>query len=380
MKFAYLIAAGLAAISVAASAAPQRTVSGTKNGLSFTASNTIVGVTSTATVLGGGDARYQAPKPKYSGVAALIMEYANGDAFICSGSLLSDRMSIVTAAHCVSGGAGTANPVKTTAYFYGGPNNDLFVPFSPEATAREVSRYVVNAGYTGEVIDQNDIAVVRLAQGAPSWATSYELYDGNVLTNKNFNVAGYGARSDTGGSVGSNLGTGRLRQGDNRYDFRLGDNDFGGFFTDADANGEKFFGTADTEYSYLSDFDNGLDANDASCLLAGAFGAGGSKYCNLGRGAMEVSIAGGDSGGPGFIDGKLSSVNSYGLSFGTNFGDLDDDLNDTFGEFQGYVSVPFHRDFITAASAIPEPGTWALMIIGFGAVGLTARRKRALTA
>jgi hypothetical protein len=30
--------------------------------------------------------------------------------------------------------------------------------------------------------------------------------------------------------------------------------------------------------------------------------------------------------------------------------------------------------------SVPEPGTWALMIIGFGAVGLTARRKRALEA
>jgi hypothetical protein len=27
-------------------------------------------------------------------------------------------------------------------------------------------------------------------------------------------------------------------------------------------------------------------------------------------------------------------------------------------------------------SAVPEPGTWALMILGFGAVGLTMRRKR----
>lgn len=27
--------------------------------------------------------------------------------------------------------------------------------------------------------------------------------------------------------------------------------------------------------------------------------------------------------------------------------------------------------------AIPEPGTWAMMLLGFGAVGLSVRRKRA---
>ena len=32
--------------------------------------------------------------------------------------------------------------------------------------------------------------------------------------------------------------------------------------------------------------------------------------------------------------------------------------------------------FNTAVSAVPEPATWAMMIIGFGAVGVTVRRRR----
>lgn len=31
---------------------------------------------------------------------------------------------------------------------------------------------------------------------------------------------------------------------------------------------------------------------------------------------------------------------------------------------------------ITIAQAIPEPGTWAMMLVGFGAVGFALRRKR----
>jgi len=102
------------------------------------------------------------------------------------------------------------------------------VPFSAAATAVSVSQYFVNPNYTGEVIDQNDIAVLRLAQKAPDWAASYNIAFGGDLTGKQYNVAGFGARSDVGGAVGADLGTGRRRQGDNTYAFRLGDPDFGG--------------------------------------------------------------------------------------------------------------------------------------------------------
>ena len=35
---------------------------------------------------------------------------------------------------------------------------------------------------------------------------------------------------------------------------------------------------------------------------------------------------------------------------------------------------------VTPAAAVPEPGTWAMLIAGFGLVGATIRRRRALTA
>jgi hypothetical protein len=357
-------------------------ISGEANGLSWQAKRHIVGQTSTATGAGGGDPIYNPVRPFHNGTVALIMDYGAGGRFICSGSLLSDRRSIATAGHCVSGGAGTDNPLTTTAYFYEGPDPDAILPSDPSAVAIDVTEYFVNPEYTGEVIDQNDIAVLRLAEFAPDFATAYDIYEGGDLTGEGFNVAGVGGRSDTGGAVGANLGTGRLRQGDNEFDFALGDSDFGGFFTDFGGPGMNFFGgVAEIDFSYVSDFDNGLFANDTSCLVAGAFGLGGPKYCGVGVGATEVGTAGGDSGGPAFIDGRLAGITSYGLSFGTGFGDFDTALNSSFGEFSGFVPTFIHSDFIRGAmfdvgGAVPEPATWALMIGGFGLAGLGLRRRR----
>ena len=263
MKTKNLVLLALACVSVPM-AAQAKVISGSANGMTWEAQSRIVGVTSTATIAGGGNPIYGATAAKYKGTVGLLMTMANGQAFVCSGSLMSDRKSILTAGHCVSDGAGTANPVSTKAFFYGGTDQDVNIYDPANAglvTTRDVTNYFVNSNYTGEVIDQNDIAVLRLSDFAPTFATAYDLFAGNDLTGTGFNTAGYGARSNGGGNVGANLGTGRLRQGDNRYDFRLGDSDFGGFFTDIDpATGENFFGRADIRFSYLSDFDNGLAA------------------------------------------------------------------------------------------------------------------------
>ena len=364
--------------------------SGQRGALSWTARNTIIGQTPTSDVLppsntiGGGNPIYK-PSANKNGVVALIMDYGGGRRFICSGSVLADGVSIATAAHCVSSGAGTANPLTTTAYFYNG-NPDARTPFQLVGSARTVSNYYVNPGYTGEVIDQTDIAILRLRQGAPALAQRYDLFT-ETLTGVNFNVAGYGTRSTVGGASGNTppfgARTGFLREGDNKYDYAWGNPLFDGFFTDLDANGENFFGTADIEFSYISDFDNGLRAQDMSRRIANAIGLGpigNANFDNTGLGEREVGIAGGDSGGPGFVDGKLASINSYGLSFGQRFGDYDAAFNAGWGEMSGYVPINIHTDFINSAMAVPEPDSWVMLIVGFGLMGATMRRRRAVAA
>jgi hypothetical protein len=383
-----LLTAGVMLAVLPSVATAQKVQSGTKNGISYTATSRIIGQTSTATVVGGGDPNRLAPNSKgYSGSVGILMTYSNGAQFVCSGTLLKDRRSVLTAGHCVSDGGGkkAEGLVRTQVIFQNDAVSNADIPiYSLPAgtTAIDVGRYVVNPNYTGEVIDQNDIAVLKLNTYAPAYAQSYDIYTGG-LDGKEFNVNGFGRRSTVGGAVGygvtaAALGTGRRRQGDNVYDYAWGDSAFGGFFTDIRADGENFFGTADIEYSYISDFDNGLAANDASCLIAEAVGAPAGFGCSVGLGAREVNIAGGDSGGGAFINGQIASVNSYGLSFGEDFGDFYPGLNSSWGEFSGYVPTNIHAGFIAAAQlgGVPEPATWALMILGFGAVGGAMRRRR----
>lgn len=381
-QFVSLVTIGLVAVQTATAQAP-RTATGTRNGLSWTATSNIVGVNPTATVAGGGDSRYIPTDPKYAGVVAIIMDYGPGvGAFICSGTLLPDRRSILTAAHCVTNGPTLARPLTTTVYFSPVPvaGDVPITSIGNPAYQRSVVRYNVQPAYTGEVIDQNDIAVLQMDSDAPAFATSFDIYTGNA-SGLNSTHLGYGARSTIGGNGGADLGTGRLRQGVNRFDFRLDDSYFGGFFTapDPTMGGERFFGFADPSAVLLTDFDNGLAANDAACLLAGGISGAAppARFCNTGRGADEVGVAGGDSGGPAFFGDLIAGVTSFGLSFGRSFGDIDARLNSSFGEFSGFTNTSIHAAFIRN-SLVPEPSTYLMLATGLLFLGLVARNRRAV--
>ncbi len=354
----------LLALGTAGAASAANTVSA--NG--WTAANDIIGQTSTATIAGGGNPLYIPPKPQYSGVVGLLMDYGAAGAFVCSGSLIGGN-SVLTAAHCVSDGT-RARPLSTTVFFPGTTGDPAVYAGGAGVDTRSVSRIYVNKGYTGEVIDQNDIAVLRLSTAAPDYAPIYKLSSLTDLTSVDHTIAGYGVRSDTGGSVGSNLGTGRLRYAGNRFDFRFGDSDFNGYWNGA-------FGNAATDHVWISDFDNGTAFRDGSCNV-GIFEGfsdpvfSSSKYCDQGRGAFEGIGGGGDSGSSYFVDGKIAAVHSFALWYRS------DESNNRFGQLKGAVPIYEHLNFI--ASSVPEPATWGMMIVGFGLVGAVTRRRRAVAA
>lgn len=364
------VALAAAATLLGSSAAlAQQTIQRTASYGKFTAVSEIVGQTSTATIAGGGSPLYIPGAGQFTGTVGLLMDYGADGAFVCSGSLISSH-HIVTAAHCVSEGT-AARPVATTVFFYSfNPAEDAVVySGGPSVTQVGVAGYAVHPQYTGQVVDQNDIAVLTMSAAAPAWATPYQLSPLSDLTGLNHTITGYGARSSSGGTngtlSGSGLGTGRLRTAENRFDFRFGDADFNGYFEDNTPPA--------VDWVWISDFDNGTAAKDGSCNAMVAEGLVGavftsSKYCDRGRGAREGIGAGGDSGTGYFVDGKLAAVHSFAAWYNA------DESANRFGQLKGAVSVDYHRGFIT--SAVPEPSTWAMLIGGMALVGAAARRRQ----
>lgn len=114
----------------------------------------------------------------------------------------------------------------------------------------------------------------------------------------------------------------------------------------------------------------------------------------------EMVVAFGSSSNPAFVfltpgvgdnfagtqaysSGGVVDLVQFGLNFGVDadgmlrlefFEDFDDYFDDWDGIWQsGTLSIQWS---VPGGPVIPEPGTWAMMIAGFGLVGLAARRRR----
>jgi hypothetical protein len=86
-------------------------------------------------------------------------------------------------------------------------------------------------------------------------------------------------------------------------------------------------------------------------------------YTSSGDGGLFAQLSGGGGvnlGGAQLFTGTIASPT---FSLGTFA--LSDD---------GFFSTKYSLT-ISAAAAVPEPGTWAMMLLGFGAIALTVRRR-----
>lgn len=136
-------------------------------------------------------------------------------------------------------------------------------------------------------------------------------------------------------------------------------------FTAAGQNGSGTLTTSDATFAsrgYAAQTITGItgtyNGSNITGLIAGLFGSDNLYYVT----------------GPSFLDGS-------GLGFGTV---AQNQVNlfyqDSAPSYRVNTLNPFGSVFVSASSsavaAVPEPATWALMLVGFGGIGFAMRRKQ----
>jgi secreted trypsin-like serine protease len=253
----------------------------------------------------------------------------------CSGSLLSDGFSILTAAHCVDASYRSALPTSASVGFLQSNGSTQW---------DTVSAYYVDPGWTGNPTQGGDLAILRLATAAPSTATEYSLYTGPMPTGPVL-MAGYGL-SGTGSEGAQSNTFGTLAAGTNEY-FKTG----------------SIFGY--TSSLYVGQFYDGDSSTNA--LLA--YGVNNPYYST-----DEVDIAFGDSGGPSFYNGEIVGVHDLGICSSGTSGcatppSVSTSNNSYFGEMFADTSVADNLAFLDDPEG-PEPASFGMLGLGLAALAV----------
>lgn len=310
-----------------------------------------------AIITAGTPENYVVPPGDFSGVAGLLSLDRSGELSICTGSLLTGGLHLLTAAHCLTDTQGNFEVINTTAIF------ELSDGFFSLDIADD--GYFIFPDWSGNLFRGDDIAVLKLAEPAPTDVEQYDIYRGADEVGQVFTQVGYGQGGT--GDEGAVLPGGTKRFGQNRFD-ALGDildplyrqtfPDFTGVVPGS---------------QLLFDFDNGLPENDAFSSLG---------ISDLGLGNNEVGTGQGDSGGPSFIGNAIAGVSSYGADT-ISPPDIDTEFNRSFGEIAGNTRVSLYASFVDDAVAgkvssavlVPEPSS-VLGAIAFGAWGASTLLRR----